>query len=129
MKKICLFLFTFSLGTLHAQTAGDAFFSDGIVHEIRFNFTQPGYWDSLKQNYTLDVYMRCNLEVDGVQYPNSGVKFKGNSSYNNPSNKKPFRIDFSEYVDNQEVNGLKKLILNNAFKDPSFLREKLMLDF
>lgn len=73
--------------------------------------------------------MRCDVTVDGAAYPTSGVKFKGNSSYNNPSNKKPFRIDFAEYVDNQEFDGLKKLVLNNAFKDPTFLREKLMLDF
>lgn len=115
--------------SLSAQTAGDAFFSEWTVHEIRFQFSQPGYWDSLKANYILDEYMRCDVQVDGVSLPNSGVKFKGNSSYNNPSNKKPFRIDLAEYVDNQSFDGLKKLVLNNAFKDPTFLREKLMLDF
>lgn len=124
-----LFCLAFFTTTLTAQTGGDAFFSEWTVHEIRFQFSQPGYWDSLKTNYTQDVYMRCDVTVDGVDYPTSGVKFKGNSSYNNPGNKKPFRIDFAEYTDTQEFDGLKKLVLNNAFKDPTFLREKLTLDF
>lgn len=114
---------------LRAQSPGDAFFTGDQIHEIRFDFTQPGYLDSLKANYTLDQYMRCNVTIDGVYCPTSGVKYKGNSSYNNQGKKKPFRIDLEEYVDSQEVDGLKKLVLNNAFKDPTLLREKMMLDF
>lgn len=130
MKRFSTLGLLFSLPfLLAAQTAGDQFFSAWTVHEIRFRFAQPGYWDSLKINYTLDQYMRCDVTLDGVAYPQCGVKFKGNSSYNNPGNKKPFRIDFAEYVDNQEHDGLKKLVLNNAFKDPTLLREKLTLDF
>jgi hypothetical protein len=35
----------------------------------------------------------------------------------------------NEYISGQNLNGLKKFNLNNCFKDPSFLREKLALDF
>ena len=112
-----------------AQDPGDYFFSAWTVHEIRFQFSQTGFWDSLKTNYTLDQYMRADVTIDGTAYPQSGVKYKGNSSYNNPSSKKPFRIDLAEYVDGQEHDGLKKLVLNNGFKDPTLLREKLMLDY
>jgi spore coat protein H len=132
LSKSFLLLFTGFLltnQTLRAQSAGDAFFADNQIHEIRFNFTQPGFLDSLTANYTLDQYMRCNVQIDGVAYPVCGVKYKGNSSYNNQGKKKPFRLDLQEYSDTQEVDGLKKLVLNNAFKDPTFLREKLMLDF
>ena len=128
MKYTLLLYFLYAL-SLNAQNPGDAFFTEGIVHEIRFQFNQPGYFDSLKANYTLDVYMRCDVTIDGQALPTSGVKYKGNSSYNNPSKKKPFRIDFEEYTDGQLLDGMDKLVLNNAFKDPTFLREKLMLDF
>lgn len=111
------------------QNPGDAFFAGLTVHEIRFQFSQPGYFDSLKTNYTLDQYMRCDLSIDGVSFPQCGVKYKGNSSYNNPGKKKPFRIDFQEYVPDQVLDGMNKIVLNNGFKDPTFLREKLMLDF
>lgn len=112
-----------------AQDPGDDFFSAWTVHEIRFQFSQTGFWDSLKTNYTLDQYMRADVTIDGTAYPQSGVKYKGNSSYNNASSKKPFRIDLAEYVDDQTHDGLKKLVLNNGFKDPTLLREKLMLDY
>ncbi|MCC6460704.1 MAG: CotH kinase family protein [Saprospiraceae bacterium] len=115
--------------SLPAQQEGDQFFGAWTVHDIRLQFSQPGYWDSLTQNYKTDTYMRCDVSVDGQAYPQCGVKFKGNSSYNNPSRKKPFRIDFEEYAADQTLDGLKKLVLNNGFKDPSLLREKLMLDF
>lgn len=128
MKYTLLLCFLYTL-SLSAQNPGDAFFTEGIVHEIHFQFNQPGYFDSLKANYTLDAYMRCDITIDGQALPASGVKYKGNSSYNNPSKKKPFRIDFEEYTDGQLLDGMDKLVLNNAFKDPTFLREKLMLDF
>jgi hypothetical protein len=130
MKHLFTLVFSclFSL-FLSAQNEGDQFFADPNIHEIRFNFSQPGYWDSLTHNYTFDVYMACEVSIDGQSYPQSGVKFKGNSSYNNPGKKKPFRIDLAEYVADQSHDGLKKLVLNNAFKDPTLLREKLMLDY
>lgn len=128
-RFLFLSLILLSLRALPAQSEGDQFFSAWTVHEIRMQFNQPGYWDSLTQNYTLDAYMRCDVSVDGQAYPQSGVKFKGNSSYNNPGRKKPFRIDFEEYGLSQTHDGLKKLVLNNGFKDPTLLREKLMLDF
>lgn len=118
-----------SATVLVAQDPGDNFFAQWNIHEIRFQFSQPGFWDSLTVNYTLDQYMSATVTIDGVTYAQSGVKYKGNSSYNNPGNKKPFRIDLAEYVNDQAHDGLKKLVLNNGFKDPTFLREKIMLDF
>lgn len=114
---------------LTSQTDGDAFFSSPIVHEIYLNFSQPNYWDSLVANKPLDIYMEGDVIIDGTTYSSVGVKFKGNSSYSNPSDKKPFKVDMNTYVSGQNVDGLKKFNLNNGFKDPSFLREKLALDF
>lgn len=114
---------------ISAQNEGNALFSYSQIHEIHFNFWQNNYWDSLTQNYTLDQYMPCNMVVNGVNYDSVGVKFKGNSSYNNPSDKKSFKIDMNEYISGQEIDGLKKFNLNNGFKDPTLMREKLFLDF
>jgi spore coat protein CotH len=129
MKKILtLILFAcLSFSLLRAQ--GETFFAEGTVHEIRFQFDQPGFWDSLVANKPEEIYMRCDVTIDGALYPDAGVRFKGNSSYNNPSQKKPFKIDLEEFIEDQTHDGLKQLSLNNGFKDPTFLREKLMLDF
>src|SRR5688572_23251817 len=112
-----------------SQTEGNVFFGSSNIHEIRFTFHQTNYWDSLVAGYTGDYYIKGDVEIDGTLMLDCGVKFKGNSSYNNPSTKKPFKIDMNEFVSGQEYDGLKKLNLNNCFKDPSFMREKIMNDF
>lgn len=129
MHKYLFLTLLLRLTTINAQDPGDQFFGTWTVHEIRLSFSQPGFWDSLTVNYTLDQYMRATVMIDGQLYPESGVKYKGNSSYNNQGSKKPFRIDLAEYVDDQAHDGLKKIVLNNGFKDPTMLREKIMLDY
>jgi len=111
------------------NTAGDVVFGAAQVHDVYLNFSQTGWWDSLVANYTNDVYMKASLVIDGTTYPDVGVKFKGNSSYNNPSKKKSLKVGLDEYVSGQRHDGMKKFNLNNGFKDPSFMREKLMCDF
>lgn len=130
MKQIHTILFCFAtIAPILAQTEGDQFFTEGTVHEIRLDFSQVGYWDSLTANKPSETYMKCDVTIDGSLYADAGVRFKGNSSYNNPSQKKPFKLDLAEFVDGQKHDGLKQLSLNNGFKDPTFLREKLALDF
>lgn len=130
MKKFFA-AFVFLVFTLpgDAQNEGNAFFGDAVIHDVYLTFHQSSYWDSLTTGYTNDVYIKCDVVIDTDTMPDCGIKFKGNSSYNNPSNKKSWKIDFNEYVSGQKHDGLKKINLNNCFKDPSFLREKMMLDF
>ncbi len=130
-KLLPLFLISISLlsSKTKAQTEGDIFFGQAIVHDIYMTFPQTNYWDSLVANKPLDLYLKGDVTIDGVIYPNVGIKFKGNSSYSNPSTKKPFKIDLNEYGSTSELDGIKKFNLNNGFKDPSFMREKLALDF
>jgi len=136
MKRSSLFykasfaLFLLFPNFLSAQnTAGDVVFGTPIVHDVYLNFSQTGWWDSLVNNYTADIYMKATLVIDGTTYPDVGVKLKGNSSYNNPSKKKSLKVGIDEYVTGQRHDGLKKFNLNNHFKDPSFMREKVMCDF
>lgn len=128
-RRFTLLAIIYLSSNLLAQTEGNTFFGSPTMHEIRFTFNQTSYWDSLEAGYTNDTYIKGDVEIDGTLLTNCGVKFKGNSSYNNSGNKKSFKIDMNEYVSGQEYDGLKKLNLNNCFKDPSFLREKMMNDF
>jgi CotH kinase protein/Secretion system C-terminal sorting domain len=130
MKKSVLFnaILLFSTYSF-AQTEGDVFFGTPSVHTLKFTFPYSNFTDSLTWSYDNDTYIKGDVEVDGTTYTDCGVKWKGNSSYTAPGVKKSFKIDFNEYVAGQDHDGLKKLNLNNAFKDPSFLREKLALDF
>ncbi|MFI5202888.1 MAG: CotH kinase family protein [Flavobacteriales bacterium] len=127
-SKLVLFavLLPFSIS---AQTAGDSFFGLSNVHTIKLYFSQPNYWDSLVAAYNGDYYIAADVEIDGNYIYGIGAKFKGNSSYNNPNIKKSMKLDFNEFVQGQDYDGLKKLNLNNGFKDPTFLREKTALEF
>lgn len=130
MKKPALTLLClFAFGLLSAQNEGNVFFGAPSVHTIKFTFPYSNFTDSLTWSYTNDTYIKGDVEVDGILYTSCGVKWKGNSSYTVPGVKKSFKIDFNEFVSGQKHDGLKKLNLNNAFKDPSFLREKITLDF
>src|SRR6185436_3328588 len=115
---------------INAQsTDGDVLFNTSVIHTVNFYFTQPSYWDSLVAYKPLDKPMFGSVDIDGTLMDSVGIQLKGNSSYNSmPGVKKSFKISFDEFV-SQKFDGLKTLNLNNAFKDPSFLREKLMCDF
>lgn len=130
MKRILsIALFSFlSFFELRAA-AGDSIWSASFIHDIYLNFSQPSYWDSLVNTHVTDTYIQCDMIFDGRSLPAIGAKFKGNSSYNNNSVKKSFKLDLNYYVSGQDYDGIKKLNLNNGFKDPSFLREKIALDF
>lgn len=127
-KILLVIIFLFGLKA-NAQNEGDSIFYSDQVHEVYIVFNQISYWDSLVAYFPADQYLQADITFDGTLIPSVGVKFKGNSSYNNSSRKKSFKIDMNEFVAGQDVNGLKKFNLNNGFKDPSFLREKIACDF
>ncbi|MFZ7116615.1 MAG: CotH kinase family protein [Bacteroidota bacterium] len=124
---LCIAFLFFS--NAKAQNEGDSIFYSDQIHEIQINFSQVSYWDSLVSYFATDKYMQADILFDGNFISAVGVKFKGNSSYNNQSRKKSFKVDLNEFVPGQELNGLKKFNLNNGFKDPSFLREKIACDY
>jgi len=132
MKKLLL-LFCSSFIIHHSSfgqnTAGDSLFYSPNIHTVKLYFSQTGWWDSLVYYKPLDFKMLARVEIDGLMIDSIGAQFKGNSSYNGPGNKKPFKIDFNEYVSGQEYDGLKTINLNNSFGDPTLMREKLFLDF
>jgi spore coat protein CotH len=121
-------MFIFISGVI-SQNPGDNLFLSPVIHTVHIHFSQPSWYDSLIAYKPLDKKMMGDVEIDGVMIYSVGVQFKGNSSFNNPSQKKSWKIDFNEYVSGQKYDGVKGIHLNNVFKDPSFLREKLGLDY
>jgi len=110
---------------------GDSLFTGIKIHTMNIRFSQPNYWDSLVFYYEqgLEQYMSATVIANGITYNNVGIRLKGNSSYTHPNNKKPFRLSFNEFVSGQRWNGLKGVHLNNFWNDPTFIREKLHLDY
>ena len=96
MKKLLLLLFLSPFFSLKSNAAdGDSIWSANFIHDIYLNFSQPSYYDSLINTHVNDTYMSCDVIFDGRTMPTIGVKFKGNSSFNNPSVKKSMKLDFN----------------------------------
>ncbi len=131
-KDLIIIVTCFSFGKGLSQNYnndGDTIFGSSNIHVINFTITQPNYWDTLTNYFTIDKYMMCTVTFDGYSLDSIGLKFKGNSSYNNSSIKKSFKVGLDEFVVGQDIEDINKFNLNNGFKDPTFLREKVMLDF
>ncbi|MDQ3112396.1 MAG: CotH kinase family protein [Bacteroidota bacterium] len=130
MKRALLIILISASSFFQLRAAdGDSIWANNFIHDIYFTFAQTSYWDTLLANHTADVDTRVDMIFDGQALPSCGIKMKGNSSFNGPSNKKSFKVDLNEFVSGQDYDGIKKFNLNNGFKDPSMLREKLALDF
>ncbi len=114
------------LGLGGAGLAQD-FYDRGVLRTIELQFAQSDWETQLKDNKAagLQAYIAADLAVDGVVYPNVGVRYKGNSSYwlTQSGEKKPFNIDLKVFGVDQEVLGNSKLILNNQWADNSLMRE------
>jgi hypothetical protein len=117
-----------------ARAQDEDFYDTAVLRTIELTFSQSDYWQQLTNNYASETYIAADLTIDGVVLDNVGVRFKGNSSYNSIGNsqKKPFNIDLNVFADSlgadHDFQGYKKIILNNGFKDPSFVREALTWD-
>lgn len=130
------FLFHALLGAAPFAQAdeAEAFFDDSYVHEIRLTFADSNWYNTLYTSHSTDdadPYFPASFSCDGVTIDQIGVRMKGNSSFGISTIKKSLKLDFDEYAEDTDLNfmGIKKLNLNNGYKDPSFLREKLFLDF
>ena len=132
VRMILLLVISASNNFAKAQnTSGDSIFYLPVIHTIDIYNSDPNFWDSLVANYSLDRKIYCHIMLDSNRLMDSvGIQLKGNSSYNSmPGVKKSMKLSFNNWVSGQNWNGLKEVVLNNGFKDPTMMREKLMLDF
>jgi spore coat protein CotH len=135
--------------THSASTPDYSFFSDNEVR--RFDITIDNAWWTLMQEHldeyiinssgmgfsdVTPMYVPCNLEYNGKNWYNVGIRYKGNSSLSNSNGngKLPFRLKFAEFEDDypeitgQNFYGFEELSLSSNFNDKSLLREKVASD-
>lgn len=109
-----------------AATAQDLY-DRGTLRTLELSFSQPDWEDQLRDNKLagLQEYIAADLTVEGVTYPNVGVRYKGNSTYwlRQGGQKAPLHIDMKAMGVDQDLYGSHKLILNNQWSDSSLMRE------
>lgn len=106
--------------------AQSTLYNTGQIQRIEIQFSQPN-WDYMMDTakFGADSYIMADwVKVNGTQYPNPGVKYKGNSSYDSTMVKNPLHIELDTYV-NQAHEGYTDIKLGNGYADPSMIREVL----
>ncbi|HBF23456.1 MAG TPA: hypothetical protein DDW23_06545 [Planctomycetes bacterium] len=111
---------------LVAPLSAQDFYDEAVLREVRLDFQQSNWWSLLEGNYGTGIDIPADMTVDGVTYSDVGVRFKGNTSFTRPNTeKKSFNITTNSFVAGQDVMGYSTLNFNNAYMDPSFMREVL----
>lgn len=83
-------------------------------------------YDTLIENAMDEEYYNCNITYNDYTLYNVAIRTKGNSSLRDVAysggNRFSFNVDLNYYED-QDLYGIDKLILNNIYKDPSYMAE------
>ncbi len=113
-----------SLSTASIDTILD---KDKVI-DINISLDESDFQDMLK-NPLKEEYKVASVVIAGQKIDNVGLRTKGNSTLtmvaNSESDRYSFKLDFDQYIDGQNLAGLKKLNLNNSMSDPSYMREYL----
>jgi CotH kinase protein/Lamin Tail Domain/Secretion system C-terminal sorting domain len=106
------------------------FYDETKVQRVDLTFDQADYWAQMTANYASKTDIPATMNYNGKTYPNIGVRFRGNTSYQRvTTQKKSFSVSMDFQDPQQDVNGYKTLHFNNAFEDASMMREVLYLSF
>ncbi|HNR91876.1 MAG TPA: CotH kinase family protein [Dokdonella sp.] len=96
------------------------------LRTFALTFHDANWLTLLRQNYASETPILATLVVDGVSYPNVGVRIRGNTSYTGlPAGSDKFSLKiYTDHVDpDQKLMGYDNINLNNGFHDPTFMRE------
>lgn len=108
-----------------AQTAADLF-DRNTVQEIRL-FINTRDLDALRTKFREDIYYVVDFQWRNIRVRNAAVRSRGGVS-RNPS-KPALRIDFNRFTTGQRFLGLKALVLDNLWQQPSFVAESTSMAF
>ncbi len=130
MKKIALFLLIALPVMLMAQTGKPSavrnLFDKKSIGEIRLTLPSKNWVDALD---SLRLYgsglMNAAVNVDGIRYEGSGVRFRGDNSYQKGLRRNPMSIKLNHTNSEQNHQGYTHLKLSSALRDPSVVREML----
>jgi hypothetical protein len=102
-------------------------FDDSQVRRIDLEVSQAN-WDIMWANPGSKTEVEARATIFGDTIGPIGLSMKGNATLDASGDKKPWKVDINAYVDGQEYENLKMLLLHNNFGDPSMLREKMAYD-
>ncbi|MDM5279574.1 CotH kinase family protein [Paenibacillus silvae] len=109
--------------------AYESLFQTDNVIDVKITIDEAD-WKSMLESPMDKDYKNVSVEVDGKKLDNVGFSTKGNLTLMSVASMKDsdrysFRLKFDKYDKTQTLLGLDKMVLNNNFSDPSYMREVL----
>lgn len=127
-----VFVVLFLLAT-HRPLTAQNLWDMTVVRDFYFTFASPTWWQDLQNSQTTGLDIPANLVVDGITYPNVGIRIRASSSSSVGGVKMPFNLTMDSFVPDQDLYGFSTLNLNNGAVDPTLTREtisyRVMRDF
>ncbi|MCC7069742.1 MAG: CotH kinase family protein [Deltaproteobacteria bacterium] len=119
-------------GPADAGSASDpgtsSLFAEDRVAALRIELGADD-WAAMLADPEAEVWFPGAVEYDDARLEQVQVRVKGNSSLRSVaamgSHRFSFKVDLNDTLEDQELLGQSKLVLNNGFKDPTLLREAL----
>ncbi|MEY8743977.1 CotH kinase family protein [Bacillales bacterium AN1005] len=110
------------------QAYESLFQTDNII-DVKITINDAD-WRSMLESPMDKDYKQVSVEVDGNKLDNVGFSTKGNMTLRSvasmeDSDRYSFRLKFDKYDKTQTLLGLDKMVLNNNYTDPSYMREIL----
>jgi len=99
-------------------------FNQHVIMDYKLTFTAAD-WEAL--DHAPFEFVPGTLTIGSETYENVGIRHKGFITFWSTRNKlkKPYKIDFNEYVAGQDFYGVRQLNFGNSWSDPSMMREVL----
>ena len=126
MTRVVLLLSLLLGPAVAAAQTSDEFFDSRTLHEVRL-YIHSADLRQLRERYLEDLYVPADFEWRGIRVRNVGVRVRGLATRS--ATKPGLRIDFNRYVTDQTFLGMAAVVLDNALKDPSLLRERTSMAF
>jgi cysteine-rich repeat protein len=105
---------------------GTTILDPSVLHDFAIAMT-PEALDTFDDDQTMRV--PCDVVADGVVLTRAGCRKKGGiGSVDLVIGKPAFSIQLDEFVADQELDGLDRIVLNNAIQDPSLVHEHVSYD-
>ncbi len=125
MIRLLLLALLVTPAAARAQTSDD-FFDSRTLHDVRL-YIHSADLRELRERYLEDVYVPADFEWRGMRVRNVGVRVRGLATRS--AIKPGLRVDFNRYVEGQTFLGMAAVILDNALRDPSMVREFASMAF
>jgi spore coat protein CotH len=120
LAVFCLFA---GAGTAAAQTT-DELFDDTVLHDVELR-VHSSDWAKLKADFQSNEYYPADLVWRGIVVREVAIRSRGLATRN--EFKPGLRVDMNRYVTGQRFLGMRSLLLDNAYRDVSLVRERVSM--